>query len=335
MQKDKHMRNGTTLLLLAAVAMLSAACLTTREALAASAQEVVDYNVSPTRIIFPVGEKPNSAGVGMRPTVFNHLVHEKKIDNCLSCHHTGETKACTTCHTMEGKAEGNFITLTKAMHTPVVAKRPKGEPTPQSCVSCHQQQLAQRECAGCHSIVSVAHATRKTSYCAPCHNMTPSITKAQMQQGSAGVLPDKDKVALAAETMSAQKSVSHLTPEDGPYKVYIGEIADKFESNLFAHRRHVESIMEKLNDNKLAQAFHTQPETLCATCHHNAPLSATPPKCGSCHKSAIDPNQPERTSLKAAYHLQCMSCHRGMQVARPIDTSCVTCHKPRAPQRTD
>jgi hypothetical protein len=41
--------------------------------------------------------------------------------------------------------------------------------------------------------------------------------------------------------------------------------------------------------------------------------------------------QPERPQLKAAYHLQCMGCHKGMDVKRPVNTSCASCHKAKAP----
>ena len=49
--------------------------------------------------------------------------------------------------------------------------------------------------------------------------------------------------------------------------------------------------------------------------------------CGSCHQTTIDPNKTDRPALKAAYHLQCMGCHTGMNVARPENTDCTGCHK--------
>ena len=117
--------------------------------------------------------------------------------------------------------------------------------------------------------------------------------------------------------------------------VEIGSLSDKFEPNLFTHRRHVSSLMKRIEGDNLAKAFHSEPEILCATCHHRSPLSATPPKCGSCHSAKIDPRVPERPTLKAAYHLQCMGCHDGMDVARPLDTSCASCHKPRATENAN
>ena len=90
-----------------------------------------------------------------------------------------------------------------------------------------------------------------------------------------------------------------------------------------------ESLMRRIQDDKLAAAFHKDPASLCTACHHNSPPSATPPSCASCHAARIDPADPGTPSLKAAYHLQCMGCHDGMKVARPLKTSCASCHKPR------
>ena len=47
------------------------------------------------------------------------------------------------------------------------------------------------------------------------------------------------------------------------------------------------------------------------------------------HTKDIDPKNPNRPNLKAAYHLQCMGCHQGMNVGRPKNTDCTTCHKAR------
>ncbi|GHU92264.1 hypothetical protein AGMMS49925_10110 [Deltaproteobacteria bacterium] len=333
MQKDKHMRNGTPLLLLAATALACVACLTTWGAgtAPAASPEATDSGAPSAMVIFPVGAKPNFEGTAMKPVLFNHLVHEKKIENCESCHHTGEPAACTSCHTVEGTPDGKFVTLERAMHADRPAKREQGN-TPQSCVSCHTEQLARRECAGCHALVKPA---RNEAWCKTCHNVTSNMTKNDMHQGAVGKLASERNEALAAETVLDRRDVSHLTPTDGPYKVKIDAVAEKYEPSLFTHRRHVNSLMERIKDDKLAKAFHTSPETLCSVCHHKSPLSAAPPKCASCHSPRIDPGHPERPQLKAAYHLQCMGCHTGMKVGRPLNTSCTTCHKERAPQSAD
>ena len=80
MQKDKHMRNGTSLLLLAAIALAGAACLTALGGTAtAAALEPTDSGAPSAIVMFPVSAKPNPKGAAMKPAVFNHLIHEKKI----------------------------------------------------------------------------------------------------------------------------------------------------------------------------------------------------------------------------------------------------------------
>lgn len=327
------MRNGKTLLrwmevmvVLAVVSMGCTILLSGEPAQAASALEATESGAPSAMVIFPVSDKANPKGMGMRPVVFNHLNHEKKITECETCHHTGDTVSCTSCHTVEGKKEGNFVTLDQAMHTPTVAKRSTGK-TPVSCVSCHNDNLKRRECAGCHSIVI---PTKNDANCATCHNVTGSMTPEQMVKGSEGKLSAEENEALATETVLAQKPAVAISPKSIPQRVTIDAIADEYAPAVFTHGRHVESLMKRMGNDKLASAFHNNPATLCAACHHNSPLSATPPKCSSCHTVTIDPATPERPALKAAYHLQCMSCHNAMKVTRPQNTSCTTCHKERA-----
>lgn len=321
------MRNGTVLLLLAALALAGTACLTAPGIGSAKAETPAptDSGAPSAIVMFPVSAKPNPKGTAMTPTVFSHRNHEKAVEPCEACHHTGDPVACSTCHTVEGKAEGKFVTLERAMHATDIRVRADGN-TPSSCVSCHEQQTKERrECAGCHALVTPKH---DAAWCATCHNAA-SITSQQMQEGSVGTLLPDQKDTIAAETVRARKPVRLLKPMDAPYKVRIDALEDKYLPNNFTHRRHVASLMQGIRRDKLARAFHNQPAVLCATCHHHSPLSATPPKCGSCHTRDIDPQHPNRPNLKAAYHLQCMGCHKGMDVARPKNTDCTTCHKAR------
>ena len=324
------MRNGKTLLRwMVAMVVVAVACtglvLTSHVANATEpALEPTESGAPSAMVLFPVTEKPNPAKAAMRPVVFNHLVHEKKVTDCESCHHTGEPVACSTCHTVEGKAEGKFITLERAMHAENIAVRKNGV-TPKSCVSCHNENLKRRECAGCHSIVT---PKRDAAYCATCHNVTAKMTDAEMLQGMKGELASDE--ALATETVLSRKPVQRLDTHKIPYKVEIDSLKNDYEGNSFTHARHVASLMKRIEGDKLAEAFHSAPETLCQTCHHRSPLSATPPKCSNCHAAKIDPANGDRPNLKAAYHLQCMGCHNGMKVSRPRNTDCTTCHKERA-----
>ena len=85
--------------------------------------------------------------------------------------------------------------------------------------------------------------------------------------------------------------------------------------------------MENLNENKLAGFFHRDPGTLCQGCHHNSPVSRKPPKCGNCHGEPFYPRKLSMPGLKAAYHQQCMGCHREMGLEKPAATACAACHQ--------
>jgi len=73
----------------------------------------------------------------------------------------------------------------------------------------------------------------------------------------------------------------------------------------------------------------------CSKCHHLRPtdpeLSETV-ACSACHQKAFDPERPERIGLKAAYHIQCMTCHEEMKKG-PVD--CLGCHSRNAPDHEE
>lgn len=329
------MRNGKSLLrwmgVTAATVVVGWGCVLASSAAnpagAAPTLEATDSGAPSAIVIFPVTDKPASAGQGMRPAVFNHLVHEKKVTECETCHHTGDLISCTSCHTVEGKKEGGFITLERAMHAPKVDARADGK-TPVSCVSCHNRNLKRPECAGCHTLIP--NPPKSAAYCAVCHDGPKSMTAEQLAKGRAGELPSDENLDLAAETVSARKAAAPIPVKDIPYTVVIGDIANEYEPSRFTHARHVGSLLKRIDGDKLAAAFHTDPASVCGACHHRTPPSATPPKCGSCHAREVDKSNPGRPVLKAAYHLQCMGCHKAMNVSRPQNTSCAVCHKERA-----
>ena len=327
------MRNGTKMLLLTAIVMAGAACLLFRGAEgtnAAPALAATDSGAPAAMVLFPVSNQPNSGAMGMKPVVFNHKLHESTVQECESCHHTGDPVACSSCHTVEGKKDGNFVTLDRAMHADNIIQR-KGGRTPQSCVSCHEKRYSQRnECAGCHAVVT---PRRDAAWCAVCHTGVECMSAIQTAEALAGRMDPDVNEELARKALAAKKPVQYADPGAMALKVRIDALVDKYEANVFNHARHVNSIMNRISGDKLAQAFHSAPETLCQTCHHHSPASATPPKCVSCHTPGIDKQNPGRPPLKAAYHLQCMGCHDGMNVRRPAKTDCTGCHKERVAQK--
>lgn len=275
--------------------------------------------------MYPLSADKNPAGAAMKTAIFTHKAHEGRVERCETCHHTGDPVACATCHSVEGKAEGKFVTLERAMHATRV-KPVQGKNTPTSCVSCHVSVYKERtECAGCHAIVKAKQDER---WCATCHNL--EVSPAQMEKGVAGMLDLTARGEIAAKALKQRKAPEPLiNPNSAPRLSEIGDLSEKFMPNKFTHRRHIASLMRKIKSDELARAFHNSPAILCSTCHHNSPMTANPPRCASCHDTRGNAAS-ERPSLKAAYHLQCMGCHDGAKVNRPKKTSCTTCHKVKA-----
>ncbi|MBD5641690.1 MAG: cytochrome c3 family protein [Desulfovibrio sp.] len=316
-------------LLMLAMVLAASACLWSYGEAAEAELEPTDSGAPSAIVIFPVGETPNPRAAAMPPVAFNHVIHEKWMarteKDCIVCHHTGDAVACTNCHTVQGSEKAHFVNLERAMHATEIRERKKHQ-TPSSCVSCHIRQTRQRECAGCHGHL-VRNAREKDSWCNVCHKMTPAMTAQQLQAGIANKLPETQNEKLAAETALARAQTKYWTPLKAPYKINIDTLANLYKPCVFNHRHHVISLMENIGNNKLAGAFHTEQATICVTCHHNSPPSATPPKCSSCHSKTLDFLREARPNLMAAFHLECMSCHKDMKVARPRNTDCNTCHK--------
>lgn len=243
---------------------------------------------------------------------FNHKLHETALDNCRTCHHT-KIAACSECHTLAGKKEGNFVQLEQAMHA-VKAKA--------SCVGCHNTTKADPSCAGCHSQIPVSAASDKS--CAACHN-------ALAPKSDALAAMNKDqKKAAAEELVSARSTTMPLySMEDIPETVKIGALSDKFEASEMPHRKIIKTLLAATAGSKMAASFHTDPGTFCQGCHHNSPVSKTPPKCQSCHGKPFETAKGDRPGLKAAYHQQCMGCHTAMKLEKPKATACKECHAQR------
>jgi hypothetical protein len=145
-------------------------------------------------------------------------------------------------------------------------------------------------------------------------------------------MPPQQKAGLA-ETLLKGRNLHQGTyaQVDIPETVVIKELSDKYLAVEMPHRQHVTSLMKGMKDNQLAGYFHSDAGTVCQGCHHNSPLSKSPPSCVSCHAKSVgqavfDPRDANRPGLLAAYHGQCMSCHKAMAV-KPAATACLECHK--------
>ncbi len=88
--------------------------------------------------------------------------------------------------------------------------------------------------------------------------------------------------------------------------VTLGEISKKYEPVIFQHRIHAE--MAEMSGG-------------CATCHHYNTSGPIQP-CKNCHLQNRKRDDISKPDLEAAYHRQCITCHREWS----HQNSCVSCH---------
>jgi hypothetical protein len=144
------------------------------------------------------------------------------------------------------------------------------------------------------------------------------MTEAQggdIKKEAAGILENR-------EAMTAT-----YNPQDIPETVMIDTLMNKYEPVKLPHRKIVQSMVVNINNNKLANFFHHEKGTVCQGCHHNSPAAKEPPKCISCHGKPFNAKDPFKPGLMAAYHRQCMECHKAMGIKKPVSTDCTACHQ--------
>jgi predicted CXXCH cytochrome family protein len=253
------------------------------------------------------GDQPQTT-VRMAPVPFDHKSHEGYTESCRVCHHASLESCSTKCHTVTGSREGDGVTLEQAMHL-----RDKQ----MSCTGCHESKQHEKQCAGCHASMAADPNTEKRT-CAKCHMLPP--------QAFTGI---EQPPEVTARMLLESRSPVEDTYEDEsvPEDVVIGDLFYQYESVKLPHRKIVHTLVEHLKDEKLAAYFHNEEGTLCQGCHHNSPVAKKPPPCVSCHGQPFDEKNLLRPGLKAAYHQQCLGCHKEMGMEKPRSTECADCHK--------
>lgn len=257
--------------------------------------------------------RPDAKGPSMPPVAFDHKAHEQYTASCRTCHHAS-MDSCSSCHTLGGSPKGGGVTFEQAMHRPT---------STYSCLGCHQQVKAEKNCAACHARL-VAAAAPDPASCQQCH-----------KPAAGGITSPSQKVAVAEALLSARQLTARTYPPgEIPDKVKIDILSDQYEPVRLEHRRHLEALLQGVKDSKLAAAFHADPGTLCQGCHHHSPASKEPPRCVNCHPqtegvAVYKPGELSRPGLRAAYHGQCMECHKILAV-KPVATACADCHQEKA-----
>jgi len=257
-------------------------------------------------------DKASNPAARMNLVPFNHKAHEFYNDTCRVCHHA-DLKACNSCHVLEGSQDGNFVTLAQAMHRVNVN---------QSCMGCHESRQTDQSCAGCHTSFEKKRQ-QDTSACQNCH-MVP------VSQISEGVQTTEAKRTAAEVLEKRQVTAATYNQQDIPETVTINTLMNKYEAVKLPHRKIVQTMVANINGNKLANYFHHEKGTVCQGCHHNSPAAKEPPKCVSCHSKPFNAKDPFKPGLMAAYHRQCMECHKAMGIKKPVSTDCTACHQKRS-----
>jgi hypothetical protein len=165
--------------------------------------------------------------------------------------------------------------------------------------------------------------------CRQCHTPLPkTVFKGRGELRDDVVLTPQQKSGIA-EAMNKGRTMKPgiYAVEDIPEKAVIKELVDQYEPAEMPHRKIVLTLMKGMKDNQLAGYFHSEQGTICQGCHHHSPAAKKPPRCENCHGKSFDARQPNRPGLQAAFHGQCMGCHKTMKLAKPAATACTECHK--------
>lgn len=256
----------------------------------------------------------------MEPVAFNHKAHEQYNDDCSTCH----PKSLKVFGTATDSEDAEAVDTNERFELMHAADNPG------SCVGCHNVKKQDPNCAGCHDMIPAGRTSDQS--CAACHQKAlkkgdeDEVVAVKVEEIAA--MDKEAKAELAAGMVEARTMAGTYAMKDIPEKIVIDDLVDKFEASEFPHRKIVESMWKRIKDNDLAGAFHTSKGTFCQGCHHNSPASLTPPRCASCHGPAFE-GKDGRPGLKAAFHQQCIGCHKSMKLEKPVATACADCHKER------
>ena len=237
-------------------------------------------------------------GANLKAVAFDHKSHVANSRSCQDCHHK-TLQPCQNCHTVEGIEKGGWVTLPEAHHDVSSAY---------SCVGCHEAEKSKPDCAGCHGNMERGLVQ---STCTGCHN---------------GSLEQLDEVVNLP-------APEELIPDDVKAEMEIVKIENEYGPSKFPHLAIAQRLTHISNKSTLARHFHTDKMTICAGCHHLAPLEEKTgiPPCGTCHTARDEPTGGVPTLL-GAYHQQCLGCHEQMDpTEQELPQDCTGCHAEKTP----
>jgi len=109
--------------------------------------------------------------------------------------------------------------------------------------------------------------------------------------------PTKDNPCLkpCPRPFRDKDSGKKMTATEGPEFVILNELEDLYDPVVFSHKLHAD--MANMSGG-------------CVACHHFTPTNQAHPPCKDCHSPEILHADLKQPCLKAAYHRQCINCHR-------------------------
>lgn len=149
-------------------------------------------------------------------------------------------------------------------------------------------------------------ATKKTQQLNDTKNNTNEISKSlSCKSCHENEYPTKKDPGLRSCPRDKMVSEFH-SPQEGPEVVVIDEMSDNYTGVKFSHRIH--SSMSAMS-------------TGCTDCHH---YNTTGPllNCRECHSASRSREDVTVPDLKAAFHRQCMSCHKEWSHENGCSTQC-------------
>ena len=136
------------------------------------------------------------------------------------------------------------------------------------------------------------HLPGFNSYCKTCHLCET---------------PTKEDPCLLACPRHGGKFLGQHMLDEGPDIVIMDQLSELYGAVTFTHKIH--ASMSNMNGG-------------CVKCHHYSEPDQPVPPCRECHDPTGKTISIQKPSLKAAYHRQCLNCHREWS----HESSCSICH---------
>lgn len=141
----------------------------------------------------------------------------------------------------------------------------------------------------------------------------PDVNKLSCKSCHACEVPTHDDPCLISCPRNRMVSITEDAGKTANV-VTLGELSKKYMPVTFEHRAHAQ--MSGMSGG-------------CVTCHHYNTDGPIQP-CKNCHESERNRQDISKPDLEAAYHRQCINCHREWS----HDNSCVSCHALKTADKT-